>query len=287
MKPATAFNAFLVLLTLAGNVRAEEPAVTLAAIPVSDADRERFLLEGVVIRTRSAPSGVTDSTRATLRLGSFEHDAHIQTIDEKRNQVSFSGGDIDVDFRDSYRNNVAAYRLDRLLGLGMVPVTVVRSHQSRKAAFTWWVDDVLFTEKERKSKKQRAPDLDSWNREMLVVHAFDELIYNVDRNLGNLLFDAAWRVWMIDHTRAFKIWDELGKPERLGTRCPRALLPALRRLDETTLVERMKDLLSPGQVRALLARRDVIVRYYEGKVQELGEEAVLYDLPARLTASSP
>jgi hypothetical protein len=121
---------------------------------------------------------------------------------------------------------------------------------------------------------------------MLMVRAFDELIYNVDRNLGNLLFDAGWRVWMIDHTRAFKIFDRLGKPERLGTRCPRALLPALKRLDEATLVDGMKDLLSAGQVRALLARRDAIVQYYEGKVRELGEDAVLYDLPPRLTAAS-
>jgi hypothetical protein len=33
------------------------------------------------------------------------------------------------------------------------------------------------------------------------MRAFDQLIYNTDRNLGNLLIDGDWRIWMIDHTR--------------------------------------------------------------------------------------
>jgi len=40
---------------------------------------------------------------------------------------------------------------------------------------------------------------------MWVVRLFDQLIYNTDRNLGNLLIDKSWRLWMIDHTRAFKV----------------------------------------------------------------------------------
>jgi hypothetical protein len=83
---------------------------------------------------------------------------------------------------------------------------------------------------------------------------------------------------MIDHTRAFKIFKALAHEKNLGMRCPRQLLAALRGLDENTLRTRMEDLLTQGQVDGLLARRDRIVAYYDARIADLGEAAVLYDL---------
>src|SRR4249919_3076389 len=88
------------------------PAAPPAA-PPSDAEREAFLLEAEIVKTRGAPGGVTASTRATLRKGDFEHDAHIQPIDQHKAQITLGAG-MELDFHDSWRNNVAAYRLDRL-----------------------------------------------------------------------------------------------------------------------------------------------------------------------------
>ena len=126
------------------------------AMPVTDAEREAFLLQADVIKTKSAPGGITGSTRATLRRNGVVHDAHIQVIDEYKSQLSLSSG-TELDFRDSWRNNVAAYRLDRLMGLGMIPVTVVRTHDRKKASFTWWVDDVIMDEKKRFQGKISSP----------------------------------------------------------------------------------------------------------------------------------
>lgn len=255
---------------------AQEPPAPRA--PLTDAEREAFLLEAKVVRTRGAGGGVTGSTRATLRLGGYTHDAHIQTIDTYQAAASLSRG-TEVDFRDSWRNNVAAYRLDRLLGLGMVPVTVVRREPSRDkpASFTWWVDDVTMSERERLKGKVKSPDVPAWNRQVYVVRIFDELIYNSDRNLGNLLIDAGWRLWMIDHSRAFKIFKEVKSEKQLGEACPRDMLPALRRLDQPTLAAAMEDLLTPYQIEALLGRRDAIVRHFEAQIASRGEAAVLYD----------
>ena len=116
---------------------------------------------------------------------------------------------------------------------------------------------------------------------------FDQLIYNTDRNPGNLLIDGDWRIWMIDHTRAFKIFKTVGSEEQLGTRCARQMLTTLRGLDEPTLRERMEDVLSSGQIEGLLARRDQVVAYYDATVAELGEAAVFYDLPPRTGAEPP
>ena len=40
----------------------------------------------------------------------------------------------EFNFRDSWRYNVAAYRLDRLLELGMIPPSVERNYQRARRA---------------------------------------------------------------------------------------------------------------------------------------------------------
>ena len=267
--------------------RDEQTAPASAAIPSTDAEQEAFLTEGKVVKTRAAGGGgITGALRATLRLGELQHDALIQSIDEEKPFVDLARGR-ELEFRDSYKNNAAAYRLDRLLGLGMVPVTVVRVHDGKRAGFTWWVDDVVMDERARLAKKIDVPDTLVWNRQMWVVRLFDQLIYNTDRNLGNLLIDKDWRLWMIDHTRAFKMFTEPKSPKNLATQCERGLLAGLRRLDQATLAAATKDLLSEGQVKGLLGRRDYIVKHYDERIRVAGEAGVLYDLPSRVHATAP
>jgi hypothetical protein len=273
------------LILLASWVAWAVPA--LAGPPVTDAQRERFLLEGEVVKQKGAPGGITASYRATLRLGDFEHDAHIQPHDEYKTQLKLGSG-LELDFRDTWRNNVAAYRIDRMMGLGMIPLTVVRRDErsGKPASYTWWVDDVLMLERERYDKKVRAPNPSEWNRQIYVVRIFDQLIYNFDRNLGNLVIDKNWRIWMIDHTRAFKIFKELRDPKGLSETCEADLLAGMRALQKPALQEAMKDLLVEGQIDGLLARRDTIVRLYEQRIASKGEARVLYHLPPRLAAAA-
>jgi len=256
--------------------RAPEPA----RVTFDDAEEEAFLLEAEVVARRAAPGGRSLTTRVTLRRGDLEHDAHVQTHDEYRTQVRLASS-TELDFRDTWKNNVAAYRLDRLLGLHMTPVSVPRRDGTTMGAFTWWVDDVLMSERQRFERKRPAPDVEAWNDQARVVRVFDQLIYNFDRNLENLLIDGGWRLWMIDHTRAFKIFGDLRSEEELPDRCDRGLLLAMRRLDRETLENALGDFLSGTQVGGLLERRDRIVRHYDDRIAKRGEAAVLYDLPAR------
>jgi len=272
------------LILLAAWVASCVPA--LAAVPVTDAEREQFLLHADVIKQKGAPGGITGSYRATLKLGDVQHDAHIQPHDEYKAQLQLGSG-LELDFRDTWRNNVAAYRIDRMLGLGMVPVTVARYDQrsGKPSSYTWWVDDVLMVERERFEKKIQSPSVLEWNRQIYILRVFDQLIYNFDRNLGNLVIDTSWRIWMIDHTRAFKVFKDLREEKNLSATCEADLLAALRRLEKPALVEATKDLLSEGQVDGLLGRRDKIVKIYEQRIAAKGEEQVLYHMPSRLAAA--
>ena len=256
-------------------------AAPLLAAPASDVEKERLLLEGVIVDTGQPPGGRSLSVTATVRLGDVEHRAMVHTLDEWR--ASFQLVDrTELDFRDSYKNNIAAYRLDRMLGLGMVPVTVLRSHKAKPASFMWWLDDVQMNEGERLARNAQPPDPGAWARQVFIGRIFDELIHNYDRNTGNLLIDDEWQLWLIDHTRAFKVFGELRNPQNLGRRCERDLLEALRRLDEAALQESMKDLLSPDQIQGLLGRRDLIVKHFDDLIDERGEILVLFDLPSRI-----
>ena len=249
------------------------PAVSTTQVslaPPDDAAMEEFLLKGRIVRTRSAGKGVTGSIRATLTLGDVTHDAHVQTIDESKREFRSAKG-IEFNFRDTWQFNLAAYKLDRLMDLRLVPVTVERRFRGEPASFTWWVDDVLMDEGERIKRKVEPPVPDCWNEQMQQLRMFDQLIENTDRNLGNVVISTTWRVWAIDHTRAFRRSKVPPKPANL-TRVDRGLLDRMARLDFDTLKRSLKAYLDDHDLRALLSRRDAIVAHFRAR----GEQA-LYD----------
>jgi hypothetical protein len=268
----------LVLSVTPGLARTEDgPESPISPARMTDAQKEHFLLEGRIERTKEATGGTTGSLRVTMSLDGFEHDAQVQTVDVEKSVMQLRTGP-EFDFRDSYKNNIAAYRLDRLLGLGMVPVTVLRHYNVKPAAYTWWLDDVLMSLEDQAAKKASPPDPDRWNCQIDAMRTFDQLIYNTDRNAGNLVIDKSWWVWMIDHTRSFKVFKDLNE-KSLGKHCARSFLAGMRRLDEPTLRSSMEGVLNPGQIKGLLGRRDKIVAHFEKMIAKQGEGAVLCDLP--------
>ncbi|HBY60558.1 MAG TPA: hypothetical protein DEH78_12105 [Solibacterales bacterium] len=239
---------------------------------------ERFLAEGKVVSQKSLGVGVTNSVRVKLQHEMATHDAHVQSIDESK--ATFTGNQgTELGFRDCYKFNVAAYKLDGMLGLNMTPPSVERKWGGKSSAFTWWVPNAMM-EAERIKKGIKPPDPDLFNKQMYVVRVFDQLVFNVDRNLQNLLITEDWRLWMIDHTRCFRLRKDLNAPKNL-VRCERSLLAKLRTLDFATLKAELGTLLRENEIKGMIERRDKIVALFDAKIKAEGEETVLYDLPAR------
>ena len=250
---------------------ADEPAFT-------EEQKVIFLQHAKVIESKQEKKGKSNASHLTLSDGTVTYDASFQPIDEKRAQGPGPNGGTEINFRDYWGHDIAGYRVAKLLGMGdMVPVYTERKWNGTTGAISWRVSNVQFDEADRYTHKIPVPAefVDGWNKQMYKVRVLDELLYDVDANLTNVLITKDWKIWRIDFTRAFRLQHELKDPKDL-VQCDRQVLAGLRQLTYEQVLETTKPYLSKDQVKALLARRDKIVTYFDKLVAQKGESQVLY-----------
>jgi hypothetical protein len=237
-------------------------------------ETERFLMEAP-IRLGKTLGGVTRSRQAILELNGVSHFAVWKTIDDNRKGVTNLGrGGYEINFRDTWKNEVPAYELDKMLGLKMVPVAISRTYRNTEGALIAWVD-LGMSEADRLKKQVTPPNPADWSQKMANVQLFDNLIYNIDRHSNNIYITKDWNVILIDHSRAFRTFNELRAETELR-RFSKSLLAALEKLDRATVQKKMSKYLDGPQIEALFARRDAILARARRLVQEQGEAAVLF-----------
>ena len=251
-----------------------QPAAAPAAITC--AEIETFLKTAKIGRPRDIPVGVTMPRRATLESDNLRHDAAIQTADVHQASYTTPRG-TELNFRDTWKFNVAGYEVAKMLRLNMVPPYVERRYSGGPAALSWWVNDAMM-ERDRVQKKLEPPEPLRWNDQMLAARLFRELIGDYDFNQTNTLITKDWRVWIIDFTRAFRPARTLQYPDQV-TRADRTLLANLRALNRDTLRANVGKWLENNLIDAVLVRRDVLVGLLDKVIAAKGEAAVLYDLP--------
>jgi len=265
---------FLAFLTLAVCLGARTIPLASQEPILTEEQIKEFLLKAKVMQQKQTPRGITAPSRLTLSDGTMTHDGAFQAIDERKSMVQLASG-TEMNFRDSYHFNIAAYELSKLLGLGdMIPVTVARKCLGNSGALCWWVPAKM-DEKDRIKQKVQSPDLNEWNKQLNRMWVFSQLVYDTDRNQTNMLITEDWKLYMIDFTRAFRLHHELEEPRRL-VMCDRQLLEKLRQLDGAQVLEKTKPHLTKDEVKALMARRDLIIAHFERLIKEKGEEKVLY-----------
>ena len=236
---------------------------------------KQFLRTAKIVDAKESTKGITHPTRLTLSDGNLTHDASYQSINVHKAITQMASGRAEMNFVDSYKYNIAAYTLAEMLGVeDMLPVYVERTYKGDPGSLSWWLP-VKMDEEERVKQKVIPPDADAWNNQMYRIRVFDELVYDTDPNLTNVLIGEDWKIWRIDFTRAFRLLKELKDPKDL-VRCDRQLLERLKALDGDQLVEKTKHYLTKDEVKAVMARRDKIVARFQQMISEKGEAAVLY-----------
>jgi hypothetical protein len=234
-----------------------------------------FLLSGKVVSIKTLSKGVTRPRRVTLKQGEITGDAVFQSINAAKPIERFSSGKVEIDFRDSYHFNIAAWELARLVGLdAMVPPCVERAIQYEKGSLCWWVP-WKWDEQMRIDQGLRPPDQERWARQWETMRVFRELVDDSDRNQTNMLISEDWHVWMVDFSRAFRKSTALRKPAELR-RCPESLLARLRALQPAEVKKAVGRHLLPGELAAVLKRRDALVAHFDAQIAERGVTSVLF-----------
>ncbi|MDA2927930.1 metallophosphoesterase, partial [Acidobacteria bacterium AH-259-G07] len=235
-----------------------------------------FLRTARVVSKRRVGKGINNPLKVLLEKDAIRMHAVFRDVHVERNVMRLGDGSIKLYFRDDAIFECAAYELGKLLGLDNVPPTVERKINKTKGTLQTWIEEAM-TLKDFKKNKIQPTNKWRWIMQWQVIHLFDNLIYNEDRNQGNILIDHNEKLWMIDHTRSFRRWKELLHPEKTRY-CERNLWQKLKKLDEAVVRERLKDFLHPFEINGLLKRREKLLEHIQNLIAVHGEGGVLFTL---------
>jgi hypothetical protein len=249
-----------------------------APLPFASASEVASFLSGakLVSVDRKRLGGATKPRRVLVENGGVRARAVFRSFHREAENAHWESGWFTEYLRDSYKTEIAAYELGLLLGMDNIPPTVPWRLKREQGALQLWMEKTKTGWDVRADEEVDAPDKERWKKQVETMHLFDALVRNADRHPGNMLVDADWKLWLIDHSRTFGREKNLEHSEPV-VRCGRRLFESLRRLDRALVTERLSPYIGPLEIEALFIRRDLIIDLLEGRIQEHGEEAVLFD----------
>ena len=239
------------------------------ALPLSDAEIVEFLRTAEIVERERISIGINGIDRVTLEQDGVRMRGGFREVDMRQDSARV-GGMSYHEFRDSYFFEPAAYKLSVALGIPNVPPAVLRRVQRTRGSLQLWVEDTF------EDTSDAQPDSPmAWARQLWNMTFFDSLIYNVDRNPGNILVDHQYRLWMIDHTRAFQQKSDPFELERVG-HIGRDVWERFQVLQRSDYEEIFSGLLEAGQIGFFMDRRDALIEHINTLITERGEGAVLF-----------
>lgn len=241
----------------------------LEVLPLTDDEILEFLRTAEIVERQKISIGINGIDRLVLEQDGIRLRAGFREVDTRDRGVQVAGM-IYPEFRDSYLFEPAAYRLSRALGITNVPPAVRRRIDRVNGSLQIWAEDTF-----EDATKTRPDNAMAWVRQLWNMYFFDSLIYNVDRNSGNILVDQRFRLWMIDHTRAFQRKAAPYKLERVE-HVGRDVWERFQRLQRSDYDEIFRGLLEAPQIGSLMQRRDKLIEHIKALIAERPEGAVLF-----------
>jgi hypothetical protein len=275
---------YAVIAWLALAVGAAPQAASAQFLPEEIAKRpalEDFLRTAEIVSFEELKEGVTKPYKLYLRKDGVELKAAWKNP---------SG--MQLGFLEGWQYEIAAYRLDKLLGLNMIPPAVEREFQGKKGALVLWAEN-KYSLLKIVENGIRIPDeaMDHTEKMKWLARAWDSLIANEDRTQQNVLYTEDWRMIIFDHSRAFRSEGDFAKRLMFGRNglkmtaqgspmlfrhLPRWFIDKLKTLTFENIRAAVGTTLTDKEIKAVLARRDILLQEVAQMVKEQGEAAVLY-----------
>jgi len=246
---------------IVGTTRGQSPPLSWTA-----KDIEAFLGEArVAVVEKDVESGRTMPWRVTLDDGRIKARALFKYINRPGVPP----------IRHSFRYELAAYSLSRLLELEIVPPVVEREIEGTAGALQWYVENCL-SERDRERTRKEPPDLQAFLQRLDVIQVFEALVNDECGDKDDTLIHLdTWKICRIDFAGAFGPTRTIA-PACSLQRCSRELFNRLNRLTREALADRLGNYLSLEEIKAIFERQQRIVEHLKALIKDKGEPAVLF-----------
>lgn len=244
----------------------EQRSISQLTAGMSDAELEHFMLTAPVVKVEGLDTGVTRPWRVTQQQDGITLDGAFKYTDthpglESRSRYNATRNNDS----DRYVYDVAAYKLDRMLDLQMVPTAVITTIEGKEGALSSWIGNAI-NERDRLEQKTPFEGYCKQYEQYRLRVVFDVLIHNDDRNLTNILWTKNdMMLQFIDHSLAFRSTEKRPRQYRkVSIQVSDLLRSRLLSLNQENLTRELSAYLQPRQIEAILARRDLILEEAEG-----------------------
>lgn len=237
---------------------------------------KEFLKTAEIIKAKEIGTGVNKPLRLYLQKGEVENSGCW------KNPKGNIKGRI-----EGWQYEIAAYEMDRLLDLDMVPPTVERKHNGKPGSLQLWIV-YKYNLLEIMDEKIPIPEekLDHFNKTKYLARAFDSLIANADRTQENIHYTEDWRMLLIDHSQSFRSGKKFEKQLMFGKNgiqgvklfrlLPRTFVEKIKALDFETIKKAVGPYLKDKEIKAVLKRKELLLKEIDEMIKEKGEDKVLY-----------
>jgi hypothetical protein len=240
--------------------QAAAPAPTAAIWIGRAAQMEAHLRNADIVSMEDIGTGVTRPQRAHLKPAEPFESLAWKPLPPGRRSGHW----------ESYKSEIAAYELDKLLRMNMVPPAVERVVDGQSGAAIMWLSSL----KSVKQSGGKVPGGPVWGRATRRMLTFDNLIGNPDRNAGNILIGPPGELLLIDHSRAFITDEDLPrKVERVDAE----LWDRIQALTRDDLVRALGSWIDGDAIDAMLARRTRMSDAVDKLIAKKGRALVIVD----------
>jgi hypothetical protein len=237
---------------------------------------ERLLKTAEIVRASEIGEGVTRPYRLFLKCATGEISGCW------KNPKGMSKG-----YLEGWQYEIAAYLMDKLMDLNMIPPTVERKFEGKDGSFQYWIsggmNDLVRSDEGIEIPKNK---ILNWNKRKYLARAFDSLIGNEDRTQQNIRYTDDWRMILIDHSRSFRssrkytrnlLYGTKGiKEQKLIRMLPRAFVETIKSLNYESIKNSIGSYLTEKEIDAILKRKHLLLEEIQKMIDSLGESKFLY-----------